>query len=53
MATYVTMTREGIYGAAYEAASWGQAEALAERDGYDVLDWQDLGQDELILVVAG
>lgn len=53
---YVTMTPGGLKGATYEADSDMQAEAMAEADGYkvlDVVDFEDPSRHELVLVVEG
>lgn len=44
------MTPKGWVGHSYEASSTEEAENLAERDGYDVVDVVD-AQDGMILVV--
>ncbi len=46
--TYTTMTREGVMGNEYQAATWDDATDKAESDGYEVLDWVGDG----LLVIA-
>jgi hypothetical protein len=47
------MTRKGRYGARYDVYSLEMAEDLAERDGYEILDITEGGEDEgFILVVT-
>jgi hypothetical protein len=49
---YVTMTTGGLTGNSYQGGTPEEAAAAAERDGYDVLDIAELGDGEIVLVVA-
>jgi hypothetical protein len=53
MANYQTMTVNGGRGSDYEAVTDDEATAMAEADGYTVLDVTELGASgQLVLVIA-